>query len=122
MNADRLHGGTTPDVRDVPLYWIKPGDAGRGDTHEVVSQFQFAPTICKLLGMEVPKTIIAAALVWINPTNSSKHGDQHDPGKDHSRSQDADLPQFLTQELPACESSHHHTDLPDGFRIINRGY
>jgi phosphoglycerol transferase MdoB-like AlkP superfamily enzyme len=63
MNADRLHGGTTSDVRDVPLYWIKPGDAGRGDTHEVISQLQIAPTICKLLGLEIPKTMKAAALV-----------------------------------------------------------
>jgi hypothetical protein len=38
INADALHGGTTPDVREVPLYLIKPGEAGKGDTHEVVSQ------------------------------------------------------------------------------------
>jgi predicted AlkP superfamily pyrophosphatase or phosphodiesterase len=63
MNVDGLHGGTTPEVRDVPLFWIKPGEAGFGDTHEVVSQLQIAPTICKLLGVEVPKTMKAAALV-----------------------------------------------------------
>ena len=34
MNADGLHGGTTPDVREVPLFFISPGMAGIGDTRE----------------------------------------------------------------------------------------
>jgi arylsulfatase A-like enzyme len=63
INADGLHGGTTPDVREVPLYLIRPGNAGQGDTHEMVSQLQIAPTICKILGVEIPKTMKAAALV-----------------------------------------------------------
>lgn len=53
----------TPDVREVPLYLIRPGETGKGDTHEVVSQLQIAPTICKILGVEIPKTMKAAALV-----------------------------------------------------------
>ena len=56
-NADRMHGGTTPDVREVPLYLIRPGMAGRGDTGEVLSQLQVAPTICRLLGLEIPETM-----------------------------------------------------------------
>jgi len=63
INADGLHGGTTPDVREVPLYLIRSNDAGKGDTHEVVSQLQIAPTICKLLDMDIPKTMKAASLV-----------------------------------------------------------
>lgn len=63
INADGLHGGTTPDVREVPLYLIRPGNAGQGDTHEMVSQLQIAPTVCKILGVEIPKTMKAAALV-----------------------------------------------------------
>jgi predicted AlkP superfamily pyrophosphatase or phosphodiesterase len=63
INADGLHGGTTPDVREVPLYLIRPGVAGQGDTHEVASQLQIAPTICRLLELEIPKTMKAAALV-----------------------------------------------------------
>jgi predicted AlkP superfamily pyrophosphatase or phosphodiesterase len=63
INADGLHGGTTPDVREVPLYLIIPGTAGRGDTHEVISQLQVAPTICRLLEMEIPDTMKAASLV-----------------------------------------------------------
>jgi predicted AlkP superfamily pyrophosphatase or phosphodiesterase len=63
MNADGLHGGTTPEVREVPLYLIRPGIAGKGDTQEIVSQLQIAPTICKLLGIPVPGTMKAAVLV-----------------------------------------------------------
>jgi predicted AlkP superfamily pyrophosphatase or phosphodiesterase len=63
INDDKLHGGTTPDVREVPLYLIKPNNDGKGDTHETVSQLQIAPTICKLLGLEIPSTMKAPALV-----------------------------------------------------------
>ncbi len=63
IDADGLHGGTTPDAREVPLYLILPAAAGKGDTHEVVSQLQIAPTICKLLELEIPKTMKAVALV-----------------------------------------------------------
>jgi predicted AlkP superfamily pyrophosphatase or phosphodiesterase len=57
INADRLHGGTTPDVRDVPLFVIQPGTPGRGDTGQTVSQLQIAPTICRLLDVPIPVTM-----------------------------------------------------------------
>jgi predicted AlkP superfamily pyrophosphatase or phosphodiesterase len=57
MNVDRLHGGTTPDVREVPLFFIRPGIPGEGDTEEVLSQLQIAPTVCKLLGIPIPETM-----------------------------------------------------------------
>jgi len=57
MNADKLHGGTTPDVREVPLYLIRPDVAGKGDTKEVISQLQIAPTVCKLLDIAIPATM-----------------------------------------------------------------
>jgi predicted AlkP superfamily pyrophosphatase or phosphodiesterase len=63
INADGLHGGTTPDVREVPLYFIRPGQAGKGEMHETASQFQIAPTICKLLDLEIPETMKAIPLV-----------------------------------------------------------
>jgi hypothetical protein len=63
INADGLHGGTTLDVREVPLYLIIPGAAGRGDTHLVVSKLQIAPTICWLLELEIPNTMKTASLV-----------------------------------------------------------
>ncbi|MFH1633879.1 MAG: alkaline phosphatase family protein [Chloroflexota bacterium] len=55
MNANGMHGGTTPDVREVPLFLIRPGMPGEGDTGEVISQLQIAPTICKLLGIPIPE-------------------------------------------------------------------
>ena len=57
MDADHAHGGTTPDMREVPLYLIRPGVPGKGDTGEVISQLQIAPTMCKLLGIPIPETM-----------------------------------------------------------------
>jgi predicted AlkP superfamily pyrophosphatase or phosphodiesterase len=57
INADRLHGGTTPEMREVPLYLIRPGIPGAGDTGEVLSQLQVAPTILKLLDLDIPDTM-----------------------------------------------------------------
>lgn len=57
MNADGRHGGTTADVREVPLYVIQPDAPGKGDTGEVLSQLQVAPTLCKLLGVPIPDTM-----------------------------------------------------------------
>lgn len=57
MTADKMHGGTTADMREVPLYLIRPGVPGEGDTGEVISQLQIAPTVCKLLGVPIPDTM-----------------------------------------------------------------
>ena len=57
MNADGHHGGTTPDVRQVPLFVIRPDAPGKGDTGQVLSQLQIAPTICKLLEVPIPDTM-----------------------------------------------------------------
>jgi len=57
MNDDGLHGGTTPNVREVPLYLMGASIDGLGDTQEIVSQLQIAPTICKLLGLPIPGTM-----------------------------------------------------------------
>ncbi len=57
MSADKVHGGTTPDVREVPLFLIRPGVHGTGDTGEVISQLQIAPTVCSLLGAPIPETM-----------------------------------------------------------------
>ena len=63
INADGLHGGTTPDVREVPLYFIRPRLTGLGYVPTPVSQLQIAPTICKLLELEIPETMKASPLV-----------------------------------------------------------
>lgn len=49
MNEDGFHGGTTPEVREVPLFITGPDITGLGNTREVISMLQIAPTICKLL-------------------------------------------------------------------------
>lgn len=57
INADKSHGGTLPEVREVPLYLIRPGVRGLGNTGEVLSQLQIAPTVCSLLGLSIPETM-----------------------------------------------------------------
>ena len=57
INADKAHGGTLPEVREVPLFLISPDGAGQGDTGEVVSQLQIAPTVCKLLDLPIPEAM-----------------------------------------------------------------
>ncbi len=57
INDDHLHGGTTPDVRQVPLYLVTPDLSGSGNTGQMVSQLQIAPTVCKLLGLKIPETM-----------------------------------------------------------------
>ena len=63
VNADGTHGGTTPELRNVPLFIIQPGVAGKGNTGETVSMLQIAPTICRLLGLTIPQTMKAPPLV-----------------------------------------------------------
>ena len=63
INADRLHGGTTPEQREVPLFLIRPGIQGLGDTGLALSQLQIAPTICRLLEVPAPSTMKSTAIV-----------------------------------------------------------
>ena len=63
INADRLHGGTTPEVREVPLYMIRPGIPGSGDTGKVLSQLQIAPTILRLMDLDIPETMQHPAII-----------------------------------------------------------
>jgi len=63
MNNDHGHNGNTPAEREVPLFIIRPGISGKGDTGEVLSQLQLAPTICKLLGISIPKTMKADPII-----------------------------------------------------------
>lgn len=63
MNNDGIHNGNTPADREVPLFIIRPGISGKGDTGEVLSQLQLAPTICKLLDVPIPKTMKATPII-----------------------------------------------------------
>ena len=57
INADGGHGGTTPEQREVPFFAIQPNGQGRGETGEVVSHLQIAPTILNLLNVPIPSTM-----------------------------------------------------------------
>lgn len=57
VSADKSHGGTTDDVRLVPLYAIPPDGQGQGDTGLRVSQLHIAPTVCRLLDIPIPDTM-----------------------------------------------------------------
>ncbi len=63
MNKDKAHGGTTPDVREIPLYLIQKNGAGQGNARQVLSQLQIAPTVCKLLGIPIPPTMKAETVI-----------------------------------------------------------
>lgn len=53
------HGGTTPQMRNVPLYIIKPDGTGDGRRDETLSQLRIAPTLLHLLGLPIPPTMKA---------------------------------------------------------------
>lgn len=57
INDDGAHGGTTPDVRQVPLFIMRPGEAGLGDSGETISMLQVAPTVLQLLGLPIPESM-----------------------------------------------------------------
>lgn len=63
MNNDGLHGGTTPEVREVPLFLIRPDHPGVGYSSEVISQLQIAPTVCSLLDVPIPDTMKHPSIV-----------------------------------------------------------
>jgi len=63
INKDGSHGGRTPEQREVPLFVVQPNGHGKGDTGEVVSQLQLAPTVLKLLGITIPATMQYPSLI-----------------------------------------------------------
>ena len=62
INADGGHGGTTPEQRNVPFFAIQPSLKGRGETGEIISHLQIAPTVLSLLGVSIPSTMKKAPL------------------------------------------------------------
>lgn len=63
INADGAHGGTTPGQRDVPFYVIQPSRRGRGETDEIISHLQIAPTVLKLLDVPIPPTMLHPPII-----------------------------------------------------------
>ncbi len=64
VNKDGAHGGTTSEQREVPLFCIQPKVKGRGDTGEIISQLQIAPTVLNLLDVPIPETMKQASLLF----------------------------------------------------------
>lgn len=63
INADGAHGGTTPEMREVPLYVIEPSRGGQGETQQTISQLQIAPTILKILDIPIPETMTYSPVI-----------------------------------------------------------
>jgi predicted AlkP superfamily pyrophosphatase or phosphodiesterase len=63
MNNDGAHGGTAPEVRELPLFLLSAEGVGSGRSNQLVSQLRIAPTILKLLGLAVPAGMSQPPLV-----------------------------------------------------------
>ena len=57
MNKDKSRNIASLKERELPLFLILAEEDGKGDTGEVISQLQIAPTICKLLDIPIPETM-----------------------------------------------------------------
>jgi len=57
ITSDRMHGGKDPGNRRVPLYFLAAGAKGKGAVGSLGSQLQIAPTLCRLLGLAIPRTM-----------------------------------------------------------------
>lgn len=64
INKDGGHGGTTFEQREVPFFVIQPTGQGRGETNEIISHFQIAPTILKILNIPIPDSMKAKPLTF----------------------------------------------------------
>lgn len=69
------HGGTSEEERNVPLYAVPPRDRGSRESNEVFEQTQIAPTICQLLGLNIPDSMTADPIKlwpdrWIRVANA----------------------------------------------------
>ncbi len=57
MNEDGAHGGTTPEVREVPLFHILARGQADGRVDATNSQLQIAPTLLQLMDLPIPPTM-----------------------------------------------------------------
>lgn len=63
VNSHRSHGGTTSDVREVPLFIIRADQKGQGIVNTSISMLQIAPTICTFLGLPIPSSMYMPSLI-----------------------------------------------------------
>jgi len=57
VNKDGNHGGAESGQREVPFIAIQPSRRGRGETGEIISHLQVAPTVLSLLDIPIPSTM-----------------------------------------------------------------
>jgi len=62
MDAYKSHGGTRPEVQEIPFYLLADGING-GYREEVADQKAVAPTLLKLLELPVPEAMKTPALI-----------------------------------------------------------
>lgn len=63
MNNNHGHNGSTPDVRNVPLYLMQPLIRAEEKKTSLISQLRLAPTLLRLLDLPIPETMKHAPLV-----------------------------------------------------------
>lgn len=63
MNNDKTHNMASLKDRELPLFLMLADESGKGDTGEVISQLQIAPTICKLLDIPIPETMKSPSFI-----------------------------------------------------------
>jgi predicted AlkP superfamily pyrophosphatase or phosphodiesterase len=63
MNNNHGHNGSTPDVRNVPLYLMRPNIQAREKKSTPISQLCLAPTLLRLLELPIPETMKHPPLV-----------------------------------------------------------
>ncbi|MBF1999328.1 MAG: alkaline phosphatase family protein [Synechococcales cyanobacterium M58_A2018_015] len=67
MNADGQHGGTLPDVRDVPLFCFSPALQPGVNTEAALSQLAIAPLVCRLLDLPLAANMQSFAIPGLIP-------------------------------------------------------
>ena len=57
ISKNNSHGGTLPETREVPLYFIQSGNVKINPINKPLSHLVLAPTILKLMALPIPKTM-----------------------------------------------------------------
>ncbi|MEL6470201.1 MAG: alkaline phosphatase family protein [Cyanobacteria bacterium J06623_4] len=69
MNADKSHGGLSPDVREVPLFCMGPdfeATTPQNERHlEGIPQLAIAPLLCRLLGIPTTDAMQTVPVPWL---------------------------------------------------------
>lgn len=67
MNADKNHGGSLPDVREVPMFCIGREFKAAGMYLEDLTQVAIAPLLCRLLNLPLTKAMQDISIPGFSP-------------------------------------------------------